>query len=76
MSVLVESELFSPTPCKKKKNFPLQLSLINYVSHLKKTTTFYLVIFDSLGDFHADREQLIEATDKRISYRVENKFMA
>lgn len=36
----------------------------------------YLVVLDSLADFHGDREQLVKATDKWISYRVEDKFMA
>lgn len=37
---------------------------------------YYLVVLDSLGNFHGDREQLVEATDKWISYGVEDKFMA
>lgn len=38
----------------------------------KKT---YLVVLYSLGNFHGDRKQLVKATDKRISYGVEDELM-
>lgn len=36
----------------------------------------YLVVLDSLGNLHGDRQQLVEATDEWVSYGVKDKFMA
>lgn len=37
---------------------------------------FYLKVLDSLGDFHGHREQLVKATDERISDGVKDKLVA
>lgn len=36
----------------------------------------YLVVIDFLGNLHSDRQQLVEATDERVSYGVKDEFMA
>lgn len=38
--------------------------------------TIYLEVLDSLGYFHGDREQLVEATDKRGSYGLKDQLVA
>lgn len=60
----------------KVRNIHIHTTIYHIFWSMLSGNTFYLIIFEFVGDFHSYRKEFIEAADKRVSYGVEDKFMA